>query len=133
MHSQQHSFLVQEIREGMQQRRTAQSNPEKGIACTNEGGIYQLHSWDLTNNELTQLTDSATGTLFGAVAADGQYIYYLKDQTGNELGHYLRQPINGGETEDLTPEMPPYASFSIMGRKILRLASEICLESFKSS
>jgi dienelactone hydrolase len=40
-------------------------------------------------------------------------VYYLDDQLGDEIGHYVRVPYEGGEPHDLTPDMPPYASFSL--------------------
>lgn len=91
---------------------TAKNNPAQGIVCTVENGLYQLHSWEIETGRLTPLTDSETGTFFGAIASDGSHLYYLKDQTGNELGHMVRQAVTGGEAEDLTPDWPPYASLS---------------------
>jgi dipeptidyl aminopeptidase/acylaminoacyl peptidase len=91
----------------------ARMNTTRGLVMTNRSGVYQLHAWNTDTGELTQATFSPTGTVFGGIAPDGRYIYYLKDEGGAELGHFVRVPFEGGEPEDLTPDMPPYASFSI--------------------
>jgi dipeptidyl aminopeptidase/acylaminoacyl peptidase len=89
----------------------ASQNPKRGIACTNKDGIYQLYSWNVETGELRQATEQGAGLLQGSISADGEWIYYLHDAQGNELGHYVRIPFNGGEKQDITPDMPEYASF----------------------
>src|SRR5690349_23665921 len=91
----------------------AQMNPERGLAVTNRTGIYQLHAWNVKTGDLRQITDAPAGVVFGGISPDGKYIYYLKDNQGNEIGHYVRVPFEGGEPQDLTPNLPPYASFSL--------------------
>ncbi len=90
----------------------ASLNPAHGAIVTNRDGIYQVYAWDVFGGELRQITTLPTGTRNGFIGADGRYIYYHHDQMGNELGHYVRVPFEGGETEDLTPDLPDYASFS---------------------
>jgi dipeptidyl aminopeptidase/acylaminoacyl peptidase len=46
----------------------------------------------------------------GSISPDGRYIYFHKDQHGNEIGHLVRVPFEGGELQDLTPILPPYSS-----------------------
>lgn len=91
----------------------ARAFPDRGVVVTNRSGVYQIHAWDTTTGDLHQVTHSPTGTVFGGISPDGRYIYYLKDEGGAELGHFVRIPFEGGEPEDLTPDMPPYSSFSI--------------------
>ncbi|MBC8170938.1 MAG: S9 family peptidase, partial [Anaerolineae bacterium] len=91
----------------------ARMNPAHGLAVTNRTGIYQLHAWDVATGDLTQITDAPAGVVFGGISPDGKYIYYLADEQGNEIGHYVRVPFGGGEAQDLTPDMPLYASFSL--------------------
>lgn len=91
----------------------AQNNPARGVVCTNKDGIYQLYAWDVNTGSLTQLTNHPTGIVQGIIAADGQFVYYHHDAQGNEIGHYVRVPFEGGEPQDITPDMPPYASFNI--------------------
>ena len=90
---------------------TARLNPGRGLVCTNKDGIYQLYAWDLETNELSQATDQPTGVIWGIISSDGRHIYFLKDEGGNEIGHYVRVPFTGGEAEDISPELPPYSSF----------------------
>lgn len=89
----------------------ASQNPKRGIVCTNKDGIYQLYFWNLETGELRQATKQGAGVIQGAISADGEWIYYLHDEQGNEKGHYVRLPFDGGEAEDITPDMPEYASF----------------------
>lgn len=89
----------------------AKANPARGFVCSNQSGVLQLYGWDVPSGDLRQLTNKPTGLIFGSLAADGRYIYYLHDEQGNEIGHFVRVPFEGGEPEDITPDLPPYASF----------------------
>ena len=91
----------------------AQQNPKRGLVCTNKDGIYQLYAWDIPTGELTQVTNQSAGVILGTISSDGNYIYFLKDDDGNEIGHYVRVPFTGGEAEDISPDLPPYSSFYI--------------------
>ena len=91
---------------------TASANPDRGLVVSDQDGIIQLYGWDVPSGELTQATRSETGVVFGNLSSDGQYIYYLNDDGGNEIGHFARVRSDGqGESEDLTPDMAPYAGF----------------------
>ena len=90
----------------------APANRARGLAVTNASGKYQLYAWDVPSGELRQLTDRPAGILFGTLSGDGRYVYYLDDQEGNEIGHFVRIPFENGEAQDLTPDLPPYSSFS---------------------
>ncbi|MDX1415491.1 MAG: prolyl oligopeptidase family serine peptidase [Candidatus Promineifilaceae bacterium] len=92
---------------------TANLNPDRGLVCTNLDGIFQLYAWDVPSGDLRKLTDQPTGVTGGLLAADGQYVYYLHDEGGNEIGHYWRVPFAGGERQDITPDLLPYNSFQI--------------------
>lgn len=91
----------------------ASQNPARGLVCTNKDGIYQLYGWDVASNQLRRLTDQPTGVVLGMISADGQWVYYHQDEQGNEIGHFVRVPFAGGQPEDITPDLPPYASFFI--------------------
>lgn len=88
----------------------ASRNPQRGLICSNQDGIYQLYAWDIPTNELTQLTYEAAGKIMGMISADGESIYYLKDEGGNMIGHYVRLPFAGGEAQDISPDLPQYSS-----------------------
>jgi dipeptidyl aminopeptidase/acylaminoacyl peptidase len=94
----------------------ARMNPSRGLALTNRTGIYQLHAWDVQTGELRQMTNAPAGVVFGGISPDGNHIYYLSDTQGNEIGHYVRVPFEATldtTPEDITPDLPPYASFSM--------------------
>lgn len=94
----------------------ASANPARGLAVTNRSGRYQLYAWDVPTGDLRQVTDSSTGVSFGYISPDGRYIFYLKDQQGNEIGHFVRVPFEGGEAEDFTPGLGLYSSlYSSLG------------------
>ncbi len=82
--------------------------PARGIAVVNKEGPYQVYAWDVTSGELQRRTDRPEGLVGAVLSPDGCYIYYLDDQLGNEIGHFVRIPHDGGETEDITPGLPPY-------------------------
>jgi hypothetical protein len=89
---------------------------------TNTGDSYQLYAWNVPTGELTQLTNRVEGVPLGVLSPDGRYVYYLDDRQGNEIGHYVRIPIEGGAPEDITPDLPPYAAsglaFSCSGNTV---------------
>lgn len=89
----------------------APANPTHGLAVSNTSGKNQLYAWDVPTGKLRQLTKRSAGILFGTLASDGRWVYYLDDQQGNEIGHYVRIPYEGGEPQDITPDLPPYSSF----------------------
>jgi Tol biopolymer transport system component len=86
----------------------AKSMPTRGMAVSNKSGVYQLYTWDISTNELTQLTGDPEGKLGGLLSPDGRYVYYEADEGGNEIGHIVRVPFEGGEPQSMTPDMPPY-------------------------
>jgi dipeptidyl aminopeptidase/acylaminoacyl peptidase len=87
--------------------------PLRGLVCSNKDGIYQLYAWDVVTGMLSRLTDERAGVVSGIISPDGNYIYFLKDSGGNEIGHYARLPFLGGKLEDITPNLAPYAATSL--------------------
>ena len=96
----------------------AQQNPDRGLVCTNKDGVYQLYAWDISSNKFTQVTHQPAGIMLGIISPDGNYIYYLKDEGGNEIGHYVKVPFTGGDAEDISPNLSPYSSFSIFQSRV---------------
>ncbi|HJR81077.1 MAG TPA: prolyl oligopeptidase family serine peptidase [Anaerolineales bacterium] len=90
----------------------APANRARGVAITNRSGKNQLYAWNVSTGELHQLTDQTAGIQYGEISGDGRYIYYLDDEQGNELGHFVRVPFENGEVEDITPDLPPYSSLA---------------------
>ncbi|MCP4540367.1 MAG: S9 family peptidase [Chloroflexi bacterium] len=93
----------------------ARGAPDRGLVVTNQDGVYQLYTWDVPTGQLTQITDRPEGEMVGFLAPDGRHVYYLDDEQGNEIGHLVRIPYQGGEPESITPDLPPYsrAGFAI--------------------
>jgi dipeptidyl aminopeptidase/acylaminoacyl peptidase len=91
----------------------ARSNNLRGLVTSTETGEYQLYAWNVRSGELRQLTHRPEGTMFGIISPNGQYVYYLQDDGGNEIGHFVRLSWEGGEAEDITPAMAPYSAFGL--------------------
>ena len=94
--------------------RIARANPTRGLAVTNSSGKYQLYAWDVPSGTLRQLTNWAAGLQYPEISGDGRYIYYMDDDQGNEIGHFVRVPFENGEAQDLTPEWLPYSSLEYL-------------------
>ena len=93
----------------------AHQNPNRGLAVSNQSGVYQLYAWEIETGTLRQITDKPAGVVYGGISPDGEYIVYHDDEQGNEIGHYVRVPFTADVTtprEDITPDLAPYASFS---------------------
>ncbi|MGH2592300.1 MAG: prolyl oligopeptidase family serine peptidase, partial [Anaerolineae bacterium] len=90
----------------------AKAAPTRGLVVSNPSGVDQLYAWHAPTGELRQLTQRPEGTPFGFISADGRYVYYHDDQHGDEIGHYVRVPFEGGGPQDITPDLPPYSSFN---------------------
>jgi len=101
--------------------------PARGLVFSNRSGAYQLHSWNVLTGDLTQVTVRPEGVRYGAISPDGAFVYYHEDQKGNEVGHLVRVPFEGGVPEDLTPELPLYEcsgySFCRAGQRLAFLAA----------
>jgi len=91
----------------------AYQNPDRGLVCTNRDGVMQLYAWDIVTGDLQQVTNQPAGVISGIISADGEYIYFHRDDGGNEIGHFVRVPFAGGSEEDVTPDLPLYGSFQI--------------------
>ena len=88
--------------------------PTRGLIANNASGSLQWYAWDVPSGNLRQITHTPGGhPMHLMLSADGRYIYYLRDDMGNEIGHFVRMPYAGGEPEDLTPDLPNYSASSI--------------------
>lgn len=94
--------------------------PDRGLVSSNTTGVFQLFAWYVNTGDFKQLTDQPHGIRNGQISPDGHWICFLKDEQGNEKGHFVLLPFEGGAFTDLTPDLPPYAtygfSFSPTGR-----------------
>lgn len=89
----------------------ARGRRDRAVAASNRTGKTQLYAWEVGKPELRQLTDRPEGTPAGTISGDGRFIYYVDDRAGDELGHWVRVPFEGGSAEDVTPDLPSYASW----------------------
>lgn len=100
----------------------ARANSTRGIVIGNQVNSYQVYAWQTATGELRLLTERSAPTNRGWISPDGRYVYFLDDQSGNELGHLTRVPFEGGAFEDVTPDLPPYTlrgvSLSLDGRML---------------
>jgi len=86
--------------------------PTRGILSDNQTGTIQWSAWDIPSGSRKQITHTPGGhasNLF--LSSDGRWVYYLNDKQGNETGHYVRIPVDGGDPQDITPDLPPYSSW----------------------
>ncbi|GHO61279.1 peptide hydrolase [Ktedonobacter sp. SOSP1-52] len=87
----------------------ARENPTRGIVVSNKAShVFQVYSWDVSTNAIVQLTHKPGGLFHVVLSPDGKFLYYLDDQGGDETGHFVRIPYEGGAPVDLTPHLPPY-------------------------
>ena len=87
----------------------ADNNPGHSLVRSNQAGKYELYAYDVSTNNLRQATSRPSGTAYGSISPDGTHIYYVDDKEGNETGHVVRVPFNGGkDPQDMTPGMPDY-------------------------
>jgi len=87
----------------------AENNPGRSLVTSNQGGKYELYAYDVGTDRLRQATHRPSGTVYGSISPDGAHIYYMDDKEGNETGHIVRVPFEGGKApQDMTPGMPDY-------------------------
>ncbi len=89
----------------------AKAAPTRGLAASNQSGVYQLYAWDVRSGQLRQLTNKPQGVVFGSISPDGCYVYYFDDESGNEIGHWVRVPYEGGDPQTIAPDIDPYSTF----------------------
>jgi dienelactone hydrolase len=103
----------------------AAANKTRGILASTLSGSAQIYAWDVPSGALRQVTQHEGGLITAYLSADGRFIYYLEDTQGNEMGHFVRVPFAGGNTEDITPNLPPYAFFGVQGSRASNLLAII--------
>lgn len=87
----------------------ARGNPDRALVVSNASGTYELYAYNLQSDSLRRATSRPSGTMYAIVSPDGRHIYYVNDKSGNETGHIVRVPFEGGkEAQDMTPDMPEY-------------------------
>ena len=92
--------------------RLAAQRPERGLLASNATGVFQLHRWRVDSGATDPITTDPTGKYVGWLSPDGRWVAWHADRDGNELGHFVAAPWEGGEPIDLTPHLPLYTSFT---------------------
>ena len=80
--------------------------PDHLVYASSESGIYQLHSLDLATGERRQITHEPVGLVSGEISADGQWVLWHRDTTGDESGTWVAAPFVGGSPEPLAEGLP---------------------------
>jgi dipeptidyl aminopeptidase/acylaminoacyl peptidase len=76
------------------------------VLGSNESGAWQVYAWDRATGLRRQVTDDAIGVGGGAATPDGTGVVWFRDVTGDEVGHWLVAPFEGGEARPLAPGVP---------------------------
>jgi dienelactone hydrolase len=89
--------------------RIAARRPVRGLVLSNcATDVVQACAWDVETGTVAPRTSLPRGLRSAWIDPDGEWIYYLHDDHGNELGHVSRVPWSGGDAADLTPHLEPY-------------------------
>jgi dipeptidyl aminopeptidase/acylaminoacyl peptidase len=80
--------------------------PDRLVYSSNETGTYQLSALDRASGERRRLTDDAVGLTDGMPTPDGTGVVWFHDATGDEFGHWVTAPFEGGPTSILAPDVP---------------------------
>jgi pimeloyl-ACP methyl ester carboxylesterase len=80
--------------------------PDRLVYVSSESGIYQLHSWDVGTGERRQISREPVGLVAGEISADGEWVVWHRDTTGDESGAFVAAPFSGGTAEPLIDGLP---------------------------
>lgn len=112
----------------------ARANPERGVVVTKAAETYQTCAWDVQTGQVRALTNHPEGKFDGVIAPDGSFVYYHDDRAGNEIGHFVRVPFEGGAVEDITPDLSPFSPVGLVVSRVNdRLAYSVAVpEGFRT-
>src|SRR5258706_9357774 len=68
--------------------------------------MYRVHSLDVRTGERHQVSHEPVGLVFGDISADGEWVVWHRDTTGDESGTFVAAPFGGGEGEPLVDGLP---------------------------
>jgi dipeptidyl aminopeptidase/acylaminoacyl peptidase len=85
----------------------ARHAPDRLALTSNESGAWQVYAWDRAGGGRRRVTDDPIGVPFGLCTPDGAGVVWFHDVTGDETGHWVVQPFDGGgESGPLVPGLP---------------------------
>src|SRR2546428_4069229 len=86
----------------------ARDDADRLLFLSNEGGKFEVHTWDRRTGEKKRLTDRSEGTGYRVPARlepSGKRVWWFDDAKGNELGRWVRVAFEGGMPEPMTPDL----------------------------
>ena len=87
----------------------APENASRGIVhASYDGPERRIYAWDIPTGGLRTLTQPDETPSYAWLGPAGEFLYFLQDKKGSELGHIARIPYTGGPPVDLTPDLPVY-------------------------
>jgi len=91
----------------------AAGDRRSAVVSSSQSGVFQTYAIDLDTGAMRQLTNADAGTVLAYLAEDGRSLLTLEDEGGNEVGHWVSIPVQGGDRTDLTPDMQAYSSWTV--------------------
>jgi dienelactone hydrolase len=84
----------------------ADDAPNRILYASSESGVYQLHTRDLGTGESRRVTSEPVGLISGELTADGEWVVWHRDLTGDESGVWVAAPFTGGDAEPFVDGLP---------------------------
>ena len=78
--------------------------PERLAFVSNEGGVRQVWALDRSTGERRQLSKEEPGVEHALVSPDGRILWW-SDSEGDERGHWVAVPFEGGSPSALLPDL----------------------------
>jgi dipeptidyl aminopeptidase/acylaminoacyl peptidase len=80
--------------------------PDRLVYSSNETGTYQLSTLDHGTGQRRRVTDDAVGLTHGTPTPDGSGVVWFHDATGDEFGHWVVAPFEGGTPQPVAADVP---------------------------
>src|ERR1044072_1106206 len=98
--------------------------PSRSVYRSNASGAWEVYAWDRAGGSTRQATSRPKGTSHGAIDPTGQWIWWVDDTDGDELGRWMRQPFYGDPDQpvDLDPGFPAGLGLSATGDAVIGMA-----------
>jgi dipeptidyl aminopeptidase/acylaminoacyl peptidase len=84
----------------------APAEPDRLVFASNESGSWQLYAWDRSSGSRRRVTDDPVGISNGTTTPDGSGLVWFLDEKGDEYGHYVVAPFEGGSPRPLVEGVP---------------------------